>query len=41
MTIMPSLLAAGLYYIAEAVEEYSSVAAKVIKYLIYVSSKVF
>jgi len=34
-------LAAGLYYIAEAVEEYSSVAAKVIKYSIYFTTSIF
>lgn len=29
-------LAAGLYYIAEAVEEYTVMTAKIIKYMIYV-----
>lgn len=30
-------VAAGLYYLAELVEEYTVIAAKVIKYLIFVS----
>ena len=31
-------VAAGLYYLAELVEEYTVIAAKVIKYLIFVSN---
>lgn len=34
-------LAAGLYYIAEVVEEYTVVTAKVIRYIIYVTSVVY
>ena len=33
------LLAAGLYYVAELVEEYTVMAAKVIKYMIWVTIK--